>query len=159
MRASTAKKIRLAGLILFILYLIALVYFLFLSERYGRSGVQPIRYNLVPLREILRFVTNVNVLGRWAVFVNIGGNILAFCPFGAILPILSRKMRFFPKITAATALFSLCVEIMQLVTRSGVCDIDDVILNTLGGCLGYLIFYICDRIRKKYFGVVRSKNA
>ena len=68
-------------------------------------------------------------------------------------------MRSFPKITAATALFSLCVEIMQLVTRSGVCDIDDVILNTLGGCLGYLIFYICDRIRKKYFGVVRSKNA
>ena len=136
----------MAGLILFILYLIALVYFLFLSERYGRSGVRPIRYNLVPLREILRFVTNVNVLGRRAVFVNIGGNILAFCPFGAILPILSRKMRSFPKI-------------MQLVTRSGVCDIDDVILNTLGGCLGYLIFYICDRIRKKYFGVVRSKNA
>ena len=35
--------------------------------------------------------------------------------------------------------FSLLVECTQLVTRVGTFDVDDLMLNTLGGCLGYAL--------------------
>lgn len=158
MKAESARKIRWAGLILFALYLTALVYVLFFAEMYGRRPGEAARINLVPFREIRRFLTNVEVLGKKAVLVNIGGNILAFCPFGAILPVLQRKLRSWWKIVLITAAFSSAIEIIQLLTRVGACDVDDVILNTLGGFAGYLIFAVCDSVRKKWFGVVRDKN-
>ena len=40
------------------------------------------------------------------------------------------------------ALISLCVEIIQIVFAIGTADIDDIILNTIGGLLGILIFRI-----------------
>ena len=31
-------------------------------------------------------------------------------------------------------------------------DVDDLILNTLGAALGYLIFVACNHIRRYYYG-------
>ena len=45
---------------------------------------------------------------------------------------------------------SLCVEIIQLFTRVGSFDVDDILLNTIGGVLGYIIFLICNGIRRKH---------
>ncbi|MFC3041456.1 VanZ family protein [Virgibacillus xinjiangensis] len=45
-------------------------------------------------------------------------------------------------------LFSFSIEILQYVTQLGVFDVDDIILNTLGGYLGFLIFVLFkNRIR------------
>ena len=71
------------GKILFILYIIFLVYFLFLSDWYGREGVMDeYHYNLVLFKEIKRFIKYRHQLGTFAVFSNLFGNILIFMPVG-----------------------------------------------------------------------------
>ena len=134
----------MTGVILFFLYLAVLTYFLFFSEKYGRTAEREFSYNLTPFLEIRRFWNYREFLGLKAVFINLAGNVLAFVPFGAILPVISRRMRGFS--------FSLLVECTQLVTRVGTFDVDDLMLNTLGAVLGYLFFALCDRIRRHIYG-------
>ena len=84
--------------------------------------------------------------------MNLAGNVLAFVPFGAILPVISRRMRGFFRVMLLGFSFSLLVECTQLVTRVGTFDVDDLMLNTLGAVLGYLFFALCDRIRRHIYG-------
>ena len=55
MKKTTKKKIRIAGVVLFFLYLVVLTYFLFFSEKYGRTAEREFSYNLTPFLEIRRF--------------------------------------------------------------------------------------------------------
>ena len=69
--------IRIAGLILFICYLLGLTYFLFFAESYGRTVTdREYSYNLVPFLEIKRFWQNRKLIGHFAVFINLAGNVL-----------------------------------------------------------------------------------
>ena len=72
-------------------------------------------------------------------------------PFGAILPVISRRMRGFFRVMLLGFSFSLLVECTQLVTRVGTFDVDDLMLNTLGLCSG-IYFALCDRIRRHIYG-------
>lgn len=153
MEDSTKKKIRIAGLVLFICYLLALTYFLFFAESYGRAMQdRDYAYNLEPLKEIRRFWDNRHILGNMAVFLNLAGNVLAFVPFGMILPILIRGTRGFWRIGFLTFEFSLVIETIQLVFKVGSFDVDDLLLNTLGGILGYAAFKVCNYVRRKIYG-------
>lgn len=150
MDERSRRRIQRTGAVLFVLYLIVLVYLLFFAEDFGRGTDAQYSYNLVPFREISRFWRYAGVVGWKASLINIGGNIAAFVPFGALLPLFGRKWRGLLRITGLTALFSAAVEIAQLLTRTGICDVDDVILNTLGGALGYAIFAACNSLRLKH---------
>lgn len=70
----------------------------------------------------------------------VGGNILLGLPFGILLPVLAPGARGLLRVPALTALMMLLVELVQgaLVTGRAF-DIDDVILNTAGALLGYLL--------------------
>ena len=85
-------------------------------------------------------------------FLNIYGNVLCFLPFGAILPVLSKRCRYLAAITLLSFEFSLLVETVQLITKVGTFDVDDLFLNTIGGILGYFIFKLCNYWRKKLYG-------
>ncbi len=63
-------------------------------------------------------------------------------PLGILLPILSTKLKESLLIIGITFSFSLAIEIMQLVTQLGVFDVDDIILNTLGGYLGFRLLTV-----------------
>ena len=148
-----ANKIRTYCWILFLVYLVALVYFLFFAEGFGRTfDGREYCYNLMPFKEIRRFWTYRNLLGTESVLLNILGNVIAFIPFGFILPIISRKTRKFYKILFLGFDFSLIVEIVQLIFKVGSFDIDDIILNSLGVIIGYFIFYITNLFRRKIYG-------
>jgi len=71
--------------------------------------------------------------------------VIGFMPFGALLPIFSRQMRRPWKITLLSFEISAIIEISQLVLQVGCFDVDDMILNTLGGLLGYLVFWASNR--------------
>ncbi len=153
MKNDTKKKIRLAGLILFILYLLGLTYFLFFAESYGRTMAdREYSYNLVPFLEIKRFWQNREILGNIAVFVNLAGNVIAFVPYGFFLPILNGRIRGSLHMGMLTFEFSLLIEVMQLLLKVGSFDVDDLMLNTLGGILGYLTFAFCNLIRRRRYG-------
>ncbi|MGQ5228965.1 VanZ family protein [Streptomyces sp. yara] len=73
-------------------------------------------------------------------FKQIGGNILLGVPFGVLAPVVAPRTRGFLRILFLTAVVMLLVEVAQgaLVTGRAF-DIDDVILNTTGALLGYLL--------------------
>ncbi len=142
------KKQRIAAWILFLLYFVVLFYFLFFAESMGRTYAErEYHYNLVPLREIKRFILYADILGTRALMLNIFGNIAAFVPFGFFLPVFSKRCRRFGFVVLYSFELSLSVEIIQLVTKVGSFDVDDLILNTLGGICGYVIYHIVQRLR------------
>jgi glycopeptide antibiotics resistance protein len=146
-----AKKVRALGKVLFVLYIGFLIYFLFLSDWYGREGVmEEYRYNLELFKEIRRFIVYREQLGMFVVFSNLFGNILIFMPFGFFISMASTSSSFFKALFNSLGL-SLCVEVLQLVTRVGSFDVDDILLNTIGGVLGYIVFVICNLIRRKCY--------
>ncbi len=154
MNAGSKKVIRLVGSILFFLYILLLIYFLFFAEWYGRTSevhLEP-QYNLIPMLEIKRFWIYREQIGIWNVFLNLGGNVFGFVPYGFILPILHPYLNRGWFVIFSGMLMSIIVETMQLIGGVGSCDIDDVILNTTGAFLGYICFIICNRIRRRYYG-------
>lgn len=135
------KNLRTAAAVLFILYLLLLFYLLFFSEEYGRTmGEQDYRYNLHLFKEIKRFWNYRHTLGWKPVCINLLGNIAAFMPFGFFVPLLRKKHCGFFQCTVFSAAFSLFVETAQLVFKVGAFDVDDIVLNTIGGMAGYLLF-------------------
>lgn len=149
MDANKRKRRVVAGII-FLIYFAVLFYFLFFSEKMGRTySERTYHYNLIPFREIGRFIQYRNVLGKEAVLLNIFGNVAAFVPFGAFLPIFSGRCRHFFFTVLYSFELSLLVELMQLVFKVGSFDVDDLMLNTLGGMVGFLIYVVVIFVWKK----------
>ena len=153
------KQIRLLCRVLFALYIAGLVYFLFFAEMLDRTGIErSYRYNLIPFREIRRFIVYADLLGPMAVISNLFGNIVIFMPFGFLVPILGRKKRNFWFTSLLSFALSLAVECIQLVTRTGCFDVDDIFLNTIGGMLGYLVYALVQRKRDRAADARRLKE-
>ena len=138
------KKLAKRGIkILFYLYIIVIFYFVLLSERYGRdTGYDTSHINLVLFKEINRFWTYRHLLSTEAVVTNLFGNVFAFSPFGFMLPIVISKKKAFFRAVFATFFFSLLIETSQLVMKVGVFDVDDLLMNTIGGLIGYIVYRI-----------------
>ena len=145
--ANKEKYALWGGRVLFLIYVAGLCYFLFFAENYGRIlGQENYRYNLVPFREIERFWTYREDLGIHS-FLNLAGTILGFVPAGFFIPILWENKRGFFFTVCVTFDMSLLVEILQIVLRVGSFDVDDLILNTLGGIIGYLLLTLVGKWR------------
>lgn len=156
-RNKRGRGMRILGKILFVFYIAFIVYFLLFSDLYGRTGVmEEYRYNLVLLQEIKRFWQYREQLGWYAMFTNLFGNVLIFLPFGFFLPMASKYRSFIAAVFYSFTL-SFCVETFQLLTRVGSFDVDDLLLNTIGGAAGYIIFIICAAVRRKH-GNQKSKR-
>lgn len=141
MKRETEKYVRFAVRAFFILYLLTLVYLMFFAEEWGRSMLEgDYRYNLTPFCEIRRYLKYYRQIGIWRVLWNLVGNVVGFIPYGAMLPALRKKRMGFCKVALLSFELTLFIELAQLVLRVGSCDIDDMILNTLGGCIGYGIY-------------------
>ena len=146
------KKIRLAAAVLMVGYIAVLAYVCFFSERYGRTVSDTYHYNLQPFREISRFYTYREIIGFRGFVINLFGNILAFMPWGFMVPVIVKGLHKFWCTVAATFFLSLCIETVQLVTKVGSFDVDDLILNTIGGMAGFLVYLVANTIRRHTFG-------
>ena len=107
--------------------------------------------NLEPLRTIRLFIrvllydpSDYNI--RLAV-VNLFGNIIMFIPLGYFLPRLWAGLQKWWRTWLMTLLIMTAVEITQLLTLRGTCDVDDLILNLLGAAMGYGIFRVLKKDR------------
>ncbi|MFF3212659.1 VanZ family protein [Streptomyces sp. NPDC002886] len=70
----------------------------------------------------------------------LGGNLLLGLPFGVLLPVLMPPARGLLRVAVVTVCLMTLVELIQGALVTGrVFDIDDVILNTAGALLGYLL--------------------
>lgn len=144
--------------ILFWIYIGFVFYFLLISEIYGRTGeMQEYHYNFVLFQEIMRFWNYREQLGIFPVLANLAGNILIFIPFGFFVPMSSERKNIFVT-TIGAFLLSLVIESIQLYTRVGCFDVDDLLLNTLGGVAGYIIYTASNWMRRDY-GEKRRKRS
>ena len=152
MEYKRRKHLRILGKILFVLYIGFIIYFLLFSEWYGRNpeGMGEYRYNLELFKEIKRFWYYREQLGFYAVFTNLLGNVLTFVPFGFFMPMASRYRSFLSTVFCSFVL-SFCVEAFQLITKVGSFDVDDMLLNTIGGVAGYIIFVVFAAIRRHHY--------
>lgn len=128
--------------VLFALYLAILIYFLFFAEGFRETSEGIYRYSFRPFHEIMRYIKYWRTIGLARVFINLAGNVIAFMPFGFFLPHLSKRKLSFWTVTLFSLEFSFAVEVLQLFLKVGCCDVDDLMLNTLGGMLGYACFVI-----------------
>ena len=137
---------KMLSLALFAGYLVVLLYFTIFSESLGRKDVSDeIRYNLVLFTEIKRFWIYRSQLGMWACFMNIAGNVIAFMPCGYLIPAMFEGRRSFADAVFIGFMVSFIIECTQLVFKVGSFDVDDLLLNTIGAALGYIIWLAVHR--------------
>jgi len=125
-----------------LIYLIAIIYILclfyvvtFQDNNYGVS-------NYVPFKEIFRYS-----IGSKKFIKNILGNIMLFIPYGFLSSYLLKNRKI--SVTFILSLVvSTTIEVVQYYIGR-VFDIDDIILNVLGGIIGGLLFIGIDAIRSK----------
>ncbi len=142
MKKSDPTKANWLDWLFFTVYLGFLLYLVFFAEQFGRTDTDRVyRYNLIPFQEISRYLRHFHALGIYAV-INLAGNIAAFIPFGLYLPVLAAPARKVWNLALYTFLFSLMIETVQLLWRVGSFDVDDIILNTLGGLIGYMLYQL-----------------
>ncbi|MDK2808610.1 MAG: hypothetical protein PWP24_1347 [Clostridiales bacterium] len=134
--------------VIFILYLAAMAYFLFFSEQLNRtSGAY--EYNLVLFKEIKRgFWCYHNGMKEYF-YLNVVMNVIAFMPFGFILPAISPRNRKLINIGLIGFELTFLIELIQLILKVGCFDVDDMLLNTIGAILGYLFFKFCYLLGKR----------
>jgi len=70
------------------------------------------------------------------------GNLVMLLPLGIYIPLLFPKLSGFFKVFIICLLTSISIELMQLITNVRSTDIDDVILNTSGAVVGYMVYKV-----------------
>ena len=95
--------------------------------------------NLEPFHTIRLFLKVLDQQAYSATaIINLGGNVIMFIPLGFFLPRVFPALRKFWRTLLITAFIITAVELAQLFTLLGSCDIDDLILNVIGATLGYM---------------------
>lgn len=94
--------------------------------------------NLVPLVETLKLRNGTSSIDF---IYNLYGNIAWFVPFGLLWPLVRKRRGFFQTVFAGM-LLSFLIETVQFFIWTGISDIDDIIFNTSGAIVGYLLFWL-----------------
>ena len=144
MNINESKKIKHNHTVLMIVlgvYILILFAYLFLKA----SSFQSV--SLIPFHTITEYLSN----GGFLSFINVLGNIVLFIPLGIYLIFFNHNKGIYIN-TLWVVLISVAVEILQYVFKVGATDIDDIILNGLGGFLGIMIYKILHKIFKDKVG-------
>ncbi|WP_061995147.1 VanZ family protein [Clostridium sp. ATCC 25772] len=139
-KGIVTSKIHNGIIIAFAIYIISVFYFT------GAGTLYDILYHHFKRKPNLNFIpfsNEIDIIGYLQ-------NILLFIPFGILVPFLWRKYDKVFYIFISGFSFSMFIEITQLLNNRST-DVDDLILNTIGGLIGYGIYKISVRI-------IKSKN-
>lgn len=98
-----------------------------------------INSNIIPFHNMIGYLTGSDRFNMDIIINNTLGNVLIFLPLGIFLPLLFKKYSRITKVIIASIVISFSIEVLQLVLRIGQFDIDDVILNTIGSIIGFLL--------------------
>ena len=133
--------------IVFVFYILLMLKILFLSrvsffELFDAQRGIDRSFNLVPFQSIIEFLSGNTENVRTFSYANLVGNIAIFVPLGFYISFLRKELRKDKKVALCLLIVfiaSLAVEIIQWVFVIGTPDIDDIILNCIGGLIGILV--------------------
>jgi glycopeptide antibiotics resistance protein len=135
-------------MVIYILVLLKLILFKYLTFQdisnhftFNVEGSGNFDNNFIPFKTIIYylFLADTNMSIR---IDNMLGNIILFTPFGFLIALFSGKLMNFKAVSIATFCLSLFLELTQLIFKFGSFDVDDLILNTLGGLVGFIPIYL-----------------
>lgn len=125
------------------------IYAILLFELVTNTDFNSYSNNFIPFKEIFRYSITSKLFYR-----NVIGNVILFMPFGYFVSYYCRINKFYFNLSVVFVT-SLTIEIIQsTIGRSF--DVDDIILNLVGGYLGYIIYLISNKIFKKHS--IKLKN-
>lgn len=134
---------------LFVAYCFLMLWLLF-GQRLGQEAAG---LNLKPLHTLRIFwwtlchSSNAGFI-RHAV-INLVGNVAMFVPLGFLAPCIWNAMEKFAWHCVYMVLTVMAVELLQLVTGLGTCDVDDLLLNLIGTAIGFGLFKMWKRINRR----------
>jgi glycopeptide antibiotics resistance protein len=129
----------------FIIYILSLFYAVTFQDVNWSTS------NFVPFKEIMRYE-----LFSPSFIRNVLGNIIVFIPYGFYVSYLIKINKMYV-ITILTLITSLAIEFTQL-SIGRVFDIDDIMLNLLGGLIGYLIYKFIHNIKERLPKLLRNNT-
>jgi glycopeptide antibiotics resistance protein len=138
-----AKAETVAIFAVFALYAAFLLKLLLFSRAPGSER----SINLIPFATIAEYAFSHSPGPARVAFANVVGNILIFIPLGVYASWLRRRAAWLTMLMIASV--SVAVEIIQGVFAVGASDIDDVILNCIGGLIGMLAFWLLSAILRE----------
>lgn len=152
-----SKKQNLLFRIAGIVYALVLLYALFLRSMGHDSSLTYTEYlkyrsNFIPFISVYNLLT-APVISTTSISIflkNFIGNILLFIPWGFLLPLYFKRLQNFKKFILTTLVAVILIESIQLFTMLGSFDIEDILLNTIGACIGYVF---CKKI---FFGKIQK---
>ena len=95
--------------------------------------------------------------GDWVVaysWYQVIDNVLVFIPLGFLSPLLFKAVCKWWHVLIVGLSGSLLIEGLQILTSRNVVDIDDIIFNTLGAMVGYIVYLVFIKI-VKHFNLMR----
>ena len=159
MRKDDRKKILIIYLIC---YLVVLLGFILSNNRSSElisQGIMSKDDNLIPFHSIKQLLNSR--LGLKFGLYNIAGNFLMLTPLSILLPLISDKFRKFWNMFLVLLLTPLIIEISQYLLKLGSFDIDDIILNTGGALVLFLVVNytkLYDLLHKLFYDVKIKEN-
>lgn len=156
MSGVEGRRERRALWVLLVLYLLAVVYVTLKPNHHGDGWVEGFGYepNFVPFARISEMVASGVRYGMPLEYIVIPilGNVVMTVPFGMLVPAIAPGLRRWGRVTLASAAYGCLIELSQLVVGLvafgllyRTVDVDDVILNTIGGTVGYGLFALARR--------------
>jgi glycopeptide antibiotics resistance protein len=124
-----------------------------LTVMLGITGISSIRdiflnsYGIITPQGLNIPLNEINLIPFYRISKNVRPyieNIVLFIPFGFLLPCIWKKYEMVWKTVLSGFIFSLMIEFSQLFNRR-VTDIDDLLMNTLGALIGWIIFKLLQR--------------
>ncbi len=110
---------------------------------FGRT-VRGREFSLIPFHQLYMYIRYDAV----SLMMSAWFNVLLFLPLGVLIPeILSDKWsgKKFLIVLVCGMVMSFGIELAQAIWGLGLVETDDVICNTLGACLGYGVYYSCNK--------------
>lgn len=129
------KSIKGVYRIFIVLYTLFLIYMMLIGFGRISTEIRPIQF--IPFETISKFFSGK--FSFYAFFINIICNIILFIPFG----FLGLIIKFFKSVKYLLPFFIsviIFIELLQIISGRGYGEVDDVILNTFGMLIGYLMF-------------------
>lgn len=119
--------------------IIPYIFLLYASLVFSRPSGESYQYNIIVLWSLKAVIS-----GEYKYIREIVLNLMMLTPVGILLPIIKKNALW---IVSISCLLSITIELLQLFTKTGLCEVDDVIYNTISAGIGYCIYKFCEKIK------------
>lgn len=135
-------KLQRNAAIILSLYVVILLYFTVIG-RYSHEEYENRIYFYYSYRRLIEHYDSQSMK-------QILMNIAMLVPVGFMLPMASNRKGRYLNAIGVSSLLIIVIEFLQMLTKTGSCEVDDIINNFIGAALGMLIFYAIHKLVQKH---------